>query len=536
MLQAVLPVFTLTPLFDVSRKAAELDSGYRHHGVIQLDRLISAARDQTANLPTPRHKDNWQCDPVAPQLARERDPPWRHIRNGAAASRSLRYSDIGVGFMMRSLHGKASDGTRHMESSLLHAHLRTWMYPAGEHLEVAVLADWDPFHCPKLTGLQIGGMRSVPSALDTFDLGLATIHWWCYMPNYSSAVDAHAQNFKKLTSLLEIMLQSMPAKHFYIKLDLDCVVVLGNLMRMLRFFHDNLLPGSAVYFGSAGRKINSAVKNVAEAGGKNIPENFAMWRISNGTRDGLFRRPEWQQLVRELFGAEAEQRSSSTATHTQGGFEGMSRAALKRIVSTDCIARVGSVPCDRNVKKSCIHRAEDMTMGLCQYLSEATLVDCFACFKNWIINVPSVSSWLDEAISLDGTKKAKMCPNMVSLHPVKNATEFAKIHHRLVAREQRMHPLADAEPVPPSVEEKPKDASHSAKATSSAAGAEPAEPAASAKGKGTGASHSASATSSAKGAEPAEPAASAKGKQGLSNSLSRVMCVVQRVLSRGSCT
>ena len=68
-----------------------------------------------------------------------------------------------------------------------------------------------------------------------------------------------------------------------------------------------------------------------------------MYRIHSRSKDQLFKRQGWQDLVKEYY-QDRKTSQQSTITYVHGGLEGFSRDAYP-IVSKDCIKRVGELPC-----------------------------------------------------------------------------------------------------------------------------------------------------------------------------------------------
>ena len=131
-----------------------------------------------------------------------------------------------------------------------------------------------------------------------------------------------------------------------------------------------------------------------------------MYRIHSRSKDQLFKRPGWQDLVKEYY-TDRKTSQQSTITYVHGGLEGFSRDALQSIVSKDCIRRVGELPCDRSIKKHCINKPEDATVGLCAHLHRVALVDCQPCFQNIVASPPV--DWIRAELAKAGTPDARFC-------------------------------------------------------------------------------------------------------------------------------
>ena len=299
------------------------------------------------------------------------------------------------------------------------------MADAGPRLEILLLAD-----CARGEATP-----APPPSLDAGNGALPRLHIACYRPiadvvgNATVEVTAILNNFDKFGVLLSAMLATMPNKAWYLKLDTDAVVVPANLLRFLSFFSMNAAAPTNLYFGDAGELPQRS----------NAPEDWAMYRIHGRSKDDLFKRPGWKALVDEYFERKEKPNSEkATVAYVQGGLEGFSGDALGALVSRNCVARVGAIPCDRSRKKHCINKPEDATVGLCAHLHKIALVDCQPCFQN-IISSPTPVAWVRDELAKAGTPDARFCRRPISVHAVKDPEDQTKVYALLRAYTRKLH-------------------------------------------------------------------------------------------------
>jgi hypothetical protein len=158
---------------------------------------------------------------------------------------------------------------------------------------------------------------------------------------------------------------------------------------------------------------------------KTKPEDWLMYRARNGTKDGLYARPQWIELEKYFHPTDFQKWSEYTSSGIQGGLILFSRIAMEKFVEHDCMMKVGSIPCDWKKKKNCINRPEDLVAGLCAHLTEL-LIDCHPCMRNIIGDLAAPVVWVKDAL-----KVHKFCSMPISTHPVKNSTDYQDIYHML---------------------------------------------------------------------------------------------------------
>ena len=169
------------------------------------------------------------------------------------------------------------------------------------------------------------------------------VHWRCAESAWHIS---KAANFPKLAVLLRTLLQVLPGRDFYLKVDADTIVVPSNLLSFL----GTLSPSEPLYFGSPARRIRPCLF------------------YQNCEQPGAF---------------------SGSIRFAQGGAEGLTLSALKRVVEADCIEHIGNLSClsrEAFLRSSnlppCAHRAEDATLGMCMHAHGVPLLPC-AGFYHW---------------------------------------------------------------------------------------------------------------------------------------------------------
>jgi len=157
-------------------------------------------------------------------------------------------------------------------------------------------------------------------------------------------------NWAKGASLFSAMLEILPQKKLYIKLDLDTLILPHVLMRLLRGLDDAVGAESPLYFGNGYNLIQYYKEPWVVKGNP---------RGSPTLNDGkLYRAPlrattAWRRLYHEIgreIGVPWEtregqrvQQSTFGVPYAAGGFEGFSRSSLSSLVSTECMERVAAL-------------------------------------------------------------------------------------------------------------------------------------------------------------------------------------------------
>jgi hypothetical protein len=318
-------------------------------------------------------------------------------------------TSIGIGISIRSFtSGVKSD------LPILTAARDTWMKDAKDLAEILVFVDCAPGE------KQI----TVPAEFSSpkWKYVLPKIYWVCYSPQHplttaEEEVYAIKNNFDKFAAMYKELLTILPDKKWYMKIDSDTIIVPFNLKRLLLSLVPFIERDRALIVGDVGerRKGINHSKN----------ENWLMYRASTNSIDSLFKRPGWISLEREFHGDMADHWLQATATGIQGGLILYSSQALETLVRSKCMSKVSAIPCSWEIKKNCINRPEDLVVGLCGHLLEALLIDCHFCMRN-IIDVFAPVQWVKE-----GLRQQKFCPTPVSVHAVKNQSDYNAVYELL---------------------------------------------------------------------------------------------------------
>lgn len=247
--------------------------------------------------------------------------------------------------------GMAVRQTRGLENQLLERSKQTWMAAGNRWLTVLVM-----MQCGSVehTNRTIGGIHWVCSTLDAWPRQLG-------------------ENYLVLAELLRQLRVSLPSHDYYLKVDADTMTLPSNLLGFLRSL-PRRLASEPLYFGSN----EVSTKNVRSA------------------------------EVCQLHGDDY----CHTINYAQGGAEGLSRLALERVVDTSCITRIGSTPCRRE-NALCIHKAEDVTLGICMRALGVPFTRC-PCFFAWgPCNIFETTSCHN-----------KLCARPVTIHKLKRISWF----------------------------------------------------------------------------------------------------------------
>tara|TARA_B110001452_G_C15204005_1_gene417708 strand:+ start:346 stop:1476 length:1131 start_codon:yes stop_codon:yes gene_type:complete len=257
---------------------------------------------------------------------------------------------------------------------------RTWMAEAPSSLEVLLLVD-----CLELVAVSKG--LEMPNAAERGSRVNYTHFPWTaarWISNAGRADNAqerlfcvwetynYAQNYRKGSVLLRALLQELPRKAYYLKVDTDTLVRPHNLLRFLSTLHSEVQPESRLYFGSYRR---------TETCRKEFCRSFVFKTHEQGlpTKGLPLRETDiWKRLEEDTvpFNLSRARLREIGATYAQGGAYGLSHNALRAVVSTDCMRRVGGLRPSRHVRRPDIHKFEDSSMGLCAHLVEAAFVSC----------------------------------------------------------------------------------------------------------------------------------------------------------------
>ena len=388
---------------------------------------------------------------------------WTHVRKHYVrhnASSPITLSEVGIGMMI----GNLTDGSRAKTTTdkLLVAARRTWMrWPGSAALEMLVLGDRSSSGCARQPpdrgdreGLTVPWMARAPLWLNLSEVegseveSVPSIHWRCYIGHgwgeWKGGHSSPAPRGFKLAAMLSNLYTSMPSKRLYLKMDDDTLLLPFNLQRICEYVGMAIHPNAPLYLGAnnyrlyrpgtltrATQKWSQAVYGPACRHSKAFPTGFPCVTRSTG----------WKALeVAEGWGDDARRIAQATVRieYAQGGAYALSRAALQRIVTTDCPRAIASLTCNgsKAVNGSCV-MAEDATMGLCMHLKLVRLVDCHAfhadppCF----LSRPPVSVGSSCAENKSASRLARF---PVSIHKMKDPEEWAHWWAVLKARAEQM--------------------------------------------------------------------------------------------------
>lgn len=303
------------------------------------------------------------------------------------------------------------------------------------------------------------------------DASRAAVHVRCF-EGHKIRPPLYFDSSFKTGVLLRAMLELMPSKQFYLKLDSDTVLLPRNLMSFLTVLHRRMHPSSPVYFGSSYAGGNTtrwnegsrtfsfkSMNEIARIRTRDLGRLANLSRAQRMTRyntlerqkvTGLrLRETKWWRFLQDAMGlgpAEVrESNATSEVRYAAGGAYGMNRAALHGVVQTNCTFRLGKI--HYKGRRSRVHTIEDAAVGLCMHLVRARLVEC-PCFRQGHLSSPSRANLELEMllqrllqVRLNGLQSPAMrridwaasraraaaepllCPNPITLHPIKVAMQ-----------------------------------------------------------------------------------------------------------------
>ena len=377
---------------------------------------------------------------------------WTPPSIGGAAPQPLSMADVGIGIMMDTplsfleaagfnLATQAGSGCQADQmDGLLSSANRTWLMDAAS-LDVLLLLDC-PSYCRNHTTATISTFpgecrlsrtrrpaKKLPrEAFDRhhpFDLPrpswLTTrpnVHLRCYWGAYSSRWSV-PRNVRKGAVLQRAMLEVLPRKRFYMKMDLDTLFAPRALLGLLRFVEATVHPESPVYIGNTylgddkytwafdfDRKRAELLRNVTTG-------------LSGGNGGRVFlRETEAWQILSRLYLTPAQLRASEDVSirFAAGGMFGLSRAALERLVGSGCMQQLAVLECEVACRRWELQQIEDSVIGLCMHLNRVRLLDS-RCF--WM-------SSLGKAPPSFRVMNREACRTIVSIHPLKDASAMMR--------------------------------------------------------------------------------------------------------------
>lgn len=219
---------------------------------------------------------------------------------------------------------------------------------------------------------------------------LPVVHPRCFR----GQIQINFNDFDKEATLLDELLRVLSHKKFYMKIDLDIMLMPSNLFNFLALLRPK--EAAPLYFGS----------------------NEIATRIQRCSRCFL-NSPGWlsisQHFARELGNPDFQ--TPNIVTYAQGGAQGFSSSALKLLVSSGCVRKIGDLPCQDGL---CIHKKEDATVGLCMLALQISLINC-KCFHAWgPCNIYNTTSCLDH------DNKSRLCRYPITIHKLKRLQWYRK--------------------------------------------------------------------------------------------------------------
>lgn len=323
-------------------------------------------------------------------------PPRASRRHGAGSE--VTFSDLALGMMC----GAGAAGREHSLQHNLLQHARASWMPRMPGLGMLVLAD-----CPEQATI-------APAWLHTPEVSLA---WRCYSseakpgknlwmktrecrkPDFqpwlcvASPLLLYASITFCLLSLSDALLSALyrihPSRSFYMKMDVDALLLPSALLQYLNYLHD-ATAGKQVplYFGSS-----AEVNNGLFCAQPYCFFRSAAWRHLRGNLYSNGTRPDVASLIRVSRGyhsqahragkySEARHRRAATVSYAAGGVYGFSKVALAMIVASDpprlsCLHDAfAAVSAFRDSGHRVAHTAEDELIGLCMQLFRVPLLQC----------------------------------------------------------------------------------------------------------------------------------------------------------------
>ena len=389
---------------------------------IPFDSLIGSSTEAQARF-TCSFADGQPLDELSAR--RPVAAPFGPFADGSVAAdrhgrRGLIRTDVGIGIMAG--HLPLGESPRHNEEMLLDVASRTWMSaPESQGLAVLLLIDCLPVRPGEQERIsQTGDTSEVPASRLLSEswlqrqpsTRLAKLHIQCYWRNITADTNA-----PKLSALVRGLIDQLPTKRWYVKLDPDALLVPINLLRLLSAL-DALTPnGAPVYIGSDVFSLHRPGTIVQSLQLENNRQFGAACRSNAANASAcLFRNDRWLDLeaAQNWSAAEAHlAHSTPRFTFAQGGAEGLSRAALELLVPSpqagDCLSDVYDVGAHPAT-------SEDAALGLCMHLKQVPLLTCAAFHGDPPCNLPRNGSKCN-----DGRRNARLARFPVSVHKLKQA-------------------------------------------------------------------------------------------------------------------
>ena len=148
------------------------------------------------------------------------------------------------------------------------------------------------------------------------------------------------------------MLEALPRKRFYLKIDLDSIVVPRALLRLLHGFDRTVGSDGPLYFGNGAYMppysdapwVSRGPPDPLPAHQKEYRKEYRAPLRATATFQALYRAFDDEfQIGWETEAGRRVRKDTHSIPYAQGGFEGFSHASLYVLVKSKCIERVAAI-------------------------------------------------------------------------------------------------------------------------------------------------------------------------------------------------
>ena len=338
---------------------------------------------------------------------------------------SERRALVAVGMMVTYIMDVRSSNAR-----LLDRALSTWVpHNSGDWINLMVI-----HHCPAHA---IAGVknRSIPLWVDA---SLAKTIWWrCFRPETRHNM-RKLDNYRKLSVLHRLLASELPHRDLYLKIDADTLLVPASLLMLLS--HLPRRHEHAAYYMGTIEATDLLAQTHADCTSQtwrrcNPHKDFCATEDEESGKGGSHGeggrigdhpgRADGAQCPRADSLASARLRRDGSwprcpcgeragaITFAQGGAEAMSWDSLRRLVESGCIEAVGRSVCYSPV---CIHRAEDVALGICMRR---------LCVAHWQCSCFHPSPPCDaQAVNARSACAGRLCSWPISMHRLRTPAAY----------------------------------------------------------------------------------------------------------------
>ena len=345
---------------------------------------------------------------------------------------------------------------------LLYTAHRTWMNDIqAVGLEMLMLVDCNQTylqtndnaafrHSPQDETTPIG---KLPVWLSARDAGRAAagvkLHARCFWRDVPLGA-----NFGKLATLLRCLYLWIAPKRWYLKVDMDALLMPVNFLRIIQSLEAMLPDEAPVYFGSDVFRLHRP--GLSSVGSTQPANRFQLGSACRAQQASSDSRPKscfvtssaWLALeaAQNWTASEASAaHATPMITYAQGGAEGLSRAALLLAISDDCVNVVGNAVVLHNDRfKSSLEMSsgEDLVLGLCMHLKQVRLLECPAFHGDPPCDLPGIYHSKGMHACADNSSSAKLARYPITVHKLKSNVTMLSWWEALSERE-RMGPGDD---------------------------------------------------------------------------------------------